>query len=141
MKAPLHLGTGRRRPDVPIIQPVPLEALSPSSRSIIEAGVEQGLYSTPVPLQLFAYRTALLESMHAKRLARGADSLLGGRILELLRIRSAQLGACQPCMQSRKHASITDADVARPATKWTSRACCCTSWGTLSVSATMTTAW
>jgi alkylhydroperoxidase family enzyme len=97
---------------VPIIEPVPLEELSPSSRSIIEGGVAQGLYATPVPLQPFAYRTALLESMHEKRLARGADSLLGGRILELLRIRSAQLGACQPCMQSRKHASITEADVA-----------------------------
>ena len=97
---------------MPIIEPVPIEKLPPSSRTIIEGGVEQGLYATPVPLQLFAYRTALLESMHAKRLARGADSLLGGRILELLRIRSAQLGACQPCMQSRKHDSITDADVA-----------------------------
>ena len=49
--------------------------------------------------------------MHAKRLARGEGSLLGGRILELLRIRSAQLGECQPCMQSRKHDSITDDDV------------------------------
>src|SRR6185436_9102816 len=69
------------------------------------------LYATPVPLQIFAYRSALLESMHAKRLARGEGSLLGGRILELLRIRSAQLGECQPCMQSRKHDSITDDDV------------------------------
>jgi alkylhydroperoxidase family enzyme len=50
--------------------------------------------------------------MHAKRLSRDAGgSLLGGRILELIRIRSAQLGECQPCMQSRKHESITDADV------------------------------
>ena len=32
----------------------------------------------------------------------GKNSLLGGRILELIRIRSAQLGECQPCMQSRK---------------------------------------
>ena len=39
--------------------------------------------------------------------------MLGGRILELIRIRSAQLGECQPCMQSRKHDSITDRDVAR----------------------------
>ena len=42
----------------------------------------------------------------------GAGSLLGGRILELLRIRSAQLGECEPCSQSRKHDSITDDDVA-----------------------------
>ena len=46
------------------------------------------------------------------RSAWGKKSLLGGRILELIRIRSAQLGECQPCMQSRKHDSITDEDVA-----------------------------
>src|SRR6476619_3570723 len=50
--------------------------------------------------------------MDEKRLARGEGSLLGGRILELISIRSAQLGECQPCMQSRKHDSITDEDVA-----------------------------
>jgi alkylhydroperoxidase family enzyme len=72
-----------------------------------------GLYATPVPLQIFAYHSGLLESMHAKRLARDSgQSLLGARILELIRIRSAQLGECQPCMQSRKHDSITDSDVA-----------------------------
>ena len=49
---------------------------------------------------------------HAARGAWGQQSLFGGRILELIRIRSAQLGECQPCMQSRKHDSITDEDVA-----------------------------
>ena len=43
--------------------------------------------------------------------ARGVYTL-GPRIVELIRIRSAQLGECQPCMQSRKHESITDEDVA-----------------------------
>ena len=49
---------------------------------------------------------------NAARTTWGQKSLLGGRILELLRIRSAQLGECQPCMQSRKHDSITEEDVA-----------------------------
>jgi alkylhydroperoxidase family enzyme len=49
---------------------------------------------------------------NAARKTMGQGSLLGGRILELLRIRSAQLGECQPCMQSRKHDSITEEDVA-----------------------------
>src|SRR5436305_14037919 len=89
-----------------------MDELSPRAREIIQGGVEQGLYSTPLPLQVFAYRTGMLEMMHAKRLASGKGSLLGGRILELLRSRSAQLGECQPCMQSRKHDSISDADVA-----------------------------
>lgn len=97
---------------MPIIEPIPMESLPPRSREIIEGGVADGLYATPLPLQVFAYRSALLESMHAKRIARNEPSLLGGRIHELLRIRSAQLGECQPCMQSRKHDSIVDADVA-----------------------------
>jgi alkylhydroperoxidase family enzyme len=97
---------------VPIIEPIPLESLPPRSKEIIETGMAQGLYATPLPLQVFAYRSQILESTHAKRTARGGGTVLGGRILELLRIRSAQLGECQPCMQSRKHDSITDDDVA-----------------------------
>ena len=94
-----------------IVEPIPTDQLAPGPRSIIEGGMADGLYSTPIPLQIFAYRTPLLESMHQKRTARGVETLLGGRILELIRIRSAQLGECQPCMQSRKHDSITDEDV------------------------------
>ena len=97
---------------VPIIEPIPIEQLPPRSREIIEGGVAEGLYATPLPLQVFAYNSQRLEATHAKRLATGQATLLGGRILELLRIRSAQLGECQPCMQSRKHDSITDGDVA-----------------------------
>jgi alkylhydroperoxidase family enzyme len=97
---------------MPMIEPIPMDQLPPVSRAIIEGGTEQGLYATPVPLQIFAYRTAGLEATHAQRLNGGKGTLLGGRILELLRIRSAQLGECQPCMQSRKHDSITDDDVA-----------------------------
>jgi alkylhydroperoxidase family enzyme len=81
-------------------------------RRIIEAGVASGMYATPVPLQIFAYKTSQIMMTNAARGAWGQQSLLGGRILELLRIRSAQLGECQPCMQSRKHDSITDEDVA-----------------------------
>ena len=97
---------------MPRIEPIPMDALPESSRRIIEDGCAAGLYATPVPLQIFAYRTAQLADVHRARTERGVETLLGGRILELIRIRSAQLGECQPCMQSRKHESITDADVA-----------------------------
>ena len=69
-----------------------------------------GLYATPVPLQIFAYRSAQLAQVNMARTHFGADTLLGARILELLRIRSAQLGECEPCSQSRKHDSISDED-------------------------------
>jgi alkylhydroperoxidase family enzyme len=97
---------------MPRLEPIPMEKLSEASRRIIEDGVAAGLYATPVPLQIFAYRSAQLADVHRARTERGVETLLGGRILELIRIRSAQLGECQPCMQSRKHESITDEDVA-----------------------------
>ena len=97
---------------MPRIEPIPMQELAPKTRQIIEEGVADGTYATPVPLQIFAYRTQQILMTHAARGAWGQQSLLGGRILELIRIRSAQLGECQPCMQSRKHDSITDEDVA-----------------------------
>jgi alkylhydroperoxidase family enzyme len=97
---------------VPRIEPIPMDQLADEPRRIIEEGVADGTYATPVPLQIFAYRTQQILMTNAARGAWGQQSLLGGRILELIRIRSAQLGECQPCMQSRKHDSITDEDVA-----------------------------
>ena len=97
---------------MPRIEPIPMDQLADGPRQIIEGGTAEGLYSTPVPLQVFAYRTAELESIHGARVTRGTGTLLGGRILELIRIRSAQLGQCQPCMQSVKHDSVTESDVA-----------------------------
>jgi len=97
---------------MPRIEPIPLDELAEEPRRIIVDGVANGTYATPVPLQIFAYRTQQILMTDAARGAWGNQSLLGGRILELIRIRSAQLGECQPCMQSRKHDSITDDDVA-----------------------------
>jgi len=97
---------------MPRIEPIPLDQLADEPRRIIEEGVADGTYATPIPLQIFAYRTQQLIMTSLARGAMGQGSLLGGRIVELIRIRSAQLGECQPCMQSRKHDSITDEDVA-----------------------------
>jgi len=98
--------------DVPRIEPIPLEEMTPEVRSIIEEGVASGTYATPIPLQIFAYKTSQIMMVNMARQAFGKNALLGGRITELLRIRSAQLGECQPCSQSRKHDSISDEDVA-----------------------------
>ena len=97
---------------MPRIEPIPMEELGQDARRIIEEGVADGTYATPVPLQIFAYKSAQLLMTNAARQVMGKQSLLGPRIVELIRIRSAQLGECQPCMQSRKHDSITDEDVA-----------------------------
>jgi alkylhydroperoxidase family enzyme len=97
---------------MPMIEPIPIDAMSEEFQAIVQGGVDAGLYSTPIPLQIFAYKSSQLQMMHQARLHFGQGGLLTGRIIELIRIRSAQLGECQPCMQSRKHDSITDEDVA-----------------------------
>ena len=97
---------------MPRIEPIPLSEMAEEPRRIIEEGVADGTYATPVPLQIFAYKTMQIIMTNAARGMMGKQSLLGARIVELIRIRSAQLGECQPCMQSRKHDSITDEDVA-----------------------------
>src|SRR6202161_165752 len=99
------------RYSMPRIEPIRLDELADEPRRIIEDGVADGTYATPVPLQIFAYKTAQILMTNAARSVMGKQSLLGARIVELIRIRSAQLGECQPCMQSRKHDSITDEDV------------------------------
>jgi hypothetical protein len=97
---------------MPRIEPIPFEEMTPEVRTIIEEGVAAGTYATPVPLQIFAYKTSQIMMVNMARQGYGKNTLLGGRITELLRIRSAQLGECQPCSQSRKHDSISDDDVA-----------------------------
>src|SRR6202046_5916561 len=97
---------------MPRIAPIPMQELNSHSREIVEARVAARLYATPVPLQIFAYRSAQLEQVNMARTHLGAGSLLGGRILELLRIRSAQLGECETCSQSRTHDSLSYVAVA-----------------------------
>ena len=41
-----------------------MEELSSHSREIVDAGVAAGLYATPVPLQIFAYRSAQLDQVN-----------------------------------------------------------------------------
>ena len=54
---------------MPRIEPIPMDELSPESRRIIEEGVADGTYATPVPLQMFAYKTdqLLMTSMARTR--------------------------------------------------------------------------
>ena len=67
---------------MPRIEPIPLDQLADEPRRIIEEGVADGTYATPVPLQIFAYRSAQLAQVNLARTYMGAGSLLGGRILD-----------------------------------------------------------
>jgi alkylhydroperoxidase family enzyme len=97
---------------MPRIEPIPWEELAPDVRRMIEEGMAAGLYSIREPLQIFAYSTTELKTMHESYRAKFRKGLLEPRLEELIRLRSAQLATCEPCSASRKDPSVTEQDVA-----------------------------
>jgi alkylhydroperoxidase family enzyme len=96
---------------MPRIEPVPFEELPEEVREHIEAGRRRGT-STGESMRVFAHSPYVaLDVIESSRrnLNRGR---LGGRLVELLRLRSAQLAACGPCSAARKDPSVTEEDVA-----------------------------
>lgn len=70
------------------------------------------MYSTPIPLQIIAHSPNALQGMDEGYKAVFGCSAIGGRLQELVRLRSAQLGSCEPCSASRKDDSLSESDVA-----------------------------
>ncbi len=97
---------------MPRIEPIPYEDLPPSERDMIEAGMKSGGFTDPLPLQIMAYAYHEEAPDDGDRHPNFPRHLLPGRLLELLRIRSAQLGGCEPCMASRKVEGATEDVVA-----------------------------
>jgi alkylhydroperoxidase family enzyme len=94
------------------IEPIPWEALPDAAREMIQEGVDSGMYTTPLPMQIVAYSSAALRAMHDSYKATFRRGVLEPRLVELLRLHSARAGACAPCSASRKDESISEADVA-----------------------------
>jgi alkylhydroperoxidase family enzyme len=97
---------------MPRIEPIPWEELQPSQREWMEAGLASGAFTDPLPLQIMAYADHETAPQDGDRHPNFPRHLLGGKLLELLRIRSAQLGGCAPCMASRKVDGATEEIVA-----------------------------
>jgi alkylhydroperoxidase family enzyme len=97
---------------MPVIEPIPWDQLPDHARALIEQGQATGMYTTPVPMQVMAYSAAALQSMHDAYRATFRNTVLDERLVELLRLRSAEAGGCAPCMASRKDESVSSDDVA-----------------------------
>jgi alkylhydroperoxidase family enzyme len=97
---------------MPVIEPIPWDQLPEASRAMIEEGQASGMYTTPVPLQVMAYSSAALRSMHDAYRATFRNCVLDQRLVELLRLRSAEAGGCALCASSRKDGSVSEDDVA-----------------------------
>jgi hypothetical protein len=93
---------------MPRIEPIDWENLSPKQREWMEAGMASGEYTDPIPLQIMAYADHDRVPDDGDRHPNFPRHLLEGTLLELLRIRSAQLGGCAPCSVSRKVEGATE---------------------------------
>jgi len=72
------------------IQPIPYDELDPELRRRFDAGLAEGRYTMTAPLQVYAYapdEAIAMDESYRLTVRRG---LLGPRLQELLRIRSAQ---------------------------------------------------
>jgi alkylhydroperoxidase family enzyme len=97
---------------MPRIEPIPYEDLKPAQRAMIEGGMGSGAFRIALPLQVLAYSDHDEVPDDGDRHPNFPRHLLNGKLLELLRIRSAQLGGCEPCMASRKVKGATEEAVA-----------------------------
>jgi alkylhydroperoxidase family enzyme len=94
---------------MPRIEPLPWEALSPEQLRRFKHSITEG--GSP-PDKTASLILAYSEHSHVPddgdRHYNFPRHLLNGRLLELLRIRSAQLGGCEPCMNARKVEGVTE---------------------------------
>lgn len=97
---------------MPRIAPIPWDELKPEQRKMMEAGMASGAFRIALPLQILAYADHDRVPDDGDRHPNFPRHLLDGTLLELLRIRSAQLGGCEPCMASRKVEGATENVVA-----------------------------
>jgi alkylhydroperoxidase family enzyme len=94
------------------IQPIPYDELDPELRRRFDAGLAEGRYTMTAPLQVYAYAPDEAIAMDESYRLTFRRGLLGPRLQELLRIRSAQLNGCAPCSSSIKEESVGSDDVA-----------------------------
>lgn len=94
---------------MPRIEPMPLHALTPKERQRQEHSVQHGgSPADKTASRILAYAQHEHIPDDGDRHYNYPRHLLGGKLLEMLRIRSAQLGGCAPCMEARKVDSVTD---------------------------------
>ena len=80
---------------MPRIEPIPYDDVKPQQRAMIEGGIASGAFRIALPLQILAYADHDHVIDDGDRHPNFSKNLLEGKLLELLRIRSAQIGGCR----------------------------------------------
>ena len=94
---------------MPRIEPMPWDALPDKERARMEHTVAYGgSPADKTATRILAYAIHDHVPDDGDRHFNYPRHLLPGKLLEMLRIRSAQLGGCEPCMNARKVDTVTD---------------------------------
>ena len=97
---------------MPLIPPVPLEALPRDLADAVEQGRQSRMLSSTVPVQIWAHRPKLalawlrtIEEMHVR-------GILDPRLRELVRLKIASITTCKACQIARKSDAVSEEDIA-----------------------------
>lgn len=97
---------------MPMIEPVPLDALPPELAAAVARGQETRMLSSTLPVQIWAHRPAValawlrtIEEMHV-------NGVLDPRLRELVRLKIASITNCRACQVARKSDAVSEADIA-----------------------------
>ncbi|WP_345425552.1 carboxymuconolactone decarboxylase family protein [Halioxenophilus aromaticivorans] len=96
-------------PRLPI---VPRGKLPSSLNDTIEQGLDTGVLSTAVPIQVWSHRPDVAQSWLETLLALNQSALLSARERELARLRVSAITQCQACQLARKSDQVTEEDIA-----------------------------
>jgi len=98
---------------MPRIEPLPWEVIPAHERRRMDDTVEAGgSPADKTATRIMAYALHDHVPDDGDRHYNYPRHLLGGKLLEMLRIRSAQIGGCEPCMSARKVDDVSDEAVA-----------------------------
>lgn len=97
---------------MPRIEPIPLQHFDPTTQAALERIVAEHRASSHTFLRILGYHPAYFQQTVAGLQTRGGESLLGPRVHELIRLRSAQIGGCDECSRARYSDDVSESDVA-----------------------------
>ena len=97
---------------MPLIAPVPLDALPPDLAEAVARGRASRMLSSTLPVQIWAHRPKVALAWLSTIEAMHEDGLLDARLRELVRLKIASITNCRACQVARKSDAVSEEDIA-----------------------------
>ncbi|MEA3001834.1 MAG: hypothetical protein QOH81_622 [Sphingomonadales bacterium] len=97
---------------MPMIEPVPLEALPAELAEAVARGRETRMLSATLPVQIWAHRPNVALAWLRTIEAIHVDGVLEPRLRELVRLKIANITTCRACQVARKSDEVSEEDIA-----------------------------